>query len=171
MILAAHSDAEFINKSRSRSIAGAHIFLSENDHKPKLNGPVLTILKIIKTVMVSAYEAEMAALYITAKKMIPRCNTLIEMVWPQPQTPIQTDHSTSLGFTNKTIVNKATKSADTNCGGSKKGNHKNNSGTIGRKDLKMKEIKAKSIILQYIMKLREQIHTWYNLPFLQNFPT
>ena len=41
--------------------------------------------------MASAAEAEMAALYITAKKMVPMRNTLIEMGWPQPKAPIQTD--------------------------------------------------------------------------------
>ena len=112
MILAAHSYAGFLKESRTRSRAGAHIFLSENEPKPKLNGPVLTIEQIIKTVMTSAAEAEIAALYTTAKKMIPLHNTLIEMGWPQPQTPIQTDNSTAVGFTNKKIVNKATKSAD-----------------------------------------------------------
>ena len=54
----------------------------------------------------------MAAIYIIAKKMVPLCNTLIEMGCPQPKSPIQTDNSTALGFTNKTIVNIATKSAD-----------------------------------------------------------
>ena len=112
MILAAHADAGFLNESRARSLAGAHTFLSENDPKPKLNEPVLTIAQKIKTVMASAAEVEMEALYITLKKMIPLRNTLIEMGWPQPQTPIQTDNSIALGFTNKTIVNKATKSAD-----------------------------------------------------------
>ena len=34
------------------------------------------------------------------------------MGWPQPQTPIQTDNSTAVGFTNKKIVNKSTKSSD-----------------------------------------------------------
>ena len=62
--------------------------------------------------MASALEAEMAALFITAKKMIPLRHTLIEMGWPQPQKLIQTDNSTAVGFTNKAIVNKATKSAD-----------------------------------------------------------
>ena len=62
--------------------------------------------------MVSAAEAEMAALFITAKKMITLRNTLIGMGWPHPQTPIQKDNSTAVGFTNKTIVNKATKSSD-----------------------------------------------------------
>ena len=112
MILAAHADAGFLNESRARSRSGTHTFLSENEPKPKLNGPVLTIAQIIKTVMASAAEAEMAALFITAKKMIPLCNTVIEMGWPQPQTPIQTDNSTAVGFTKKTIVNKATRSSD-----------------------------------------------------------
>ena len=71
MILAAHKDAGFLNECRARSRAGAHIFISENEPKPKLNGPVLTIAQIIKTVMASAAEAEMAELFITAKKMTP----------------------------------------------------------------------------------------------------
>ena len=54
----------------------------------------------------------MEALYITAKNMIPLRNTLTEISCPQPQLPIQIDNSTSVGFTNKTIFNKATKSAD-----------------------------------------------------------
>ena len=112
MILAAHADADFLNKSKARNRAGAHIFLSENKPKPKLNRPVLTIAQIIKTVIESTAEAEMVALYITAKKMIPLRNTLIEMGWPQPHTPTQTDKSTAVVFTNKIIVNKATKSAD-----------------------------------------------------------
>ena len=68
MILEAHAYVGFLNESKARSRAGAHIFLSENDPKAKLNGPVLTIAKIIKNVMTSAAEAKMAALYITDKK-------------------------------------------------------------------------------------------------------
>ena len=62
--------------------------------------------------MASAAEAEMSVLYITTKKMIPLRNILIEMGWPQPKSPIQTYNPTDVGFTNKTTVNKATKSAD-----------------------------------------------------------
>ena len=67
MILAAHSDAGFNNESKAHSRAGAHIFLSENDSTPKWNGDILTIAQIIKFVMSSASEAELGALYITAK--------------------------------------------------------------------------------------------------------
>ena len=77
MILAAHADAGFLNESRDRSRAGADIFLSENEPKPKLNGRILTIALIIKTVMASAVESEMATIFITAKNMIPLRNTLI----------------------------------------------------------------------------------------------
>ena len=112
MILVAHAEAGVLNESKSRRRAGTHILLSENEPKQKLNGPVLTIGQIMKNVMASAAESEISALFDTGKKMIPLRNTLIEMGWPQPQTPIQTDNSTAVGVTKKTIANKDTKSAD-----------------------------------------------------------
>jgi hypothetical protein len=66
MILCAHSDASFLNKSQSCSHAGAHIFLLENDPYPQLNGAVLSIAQIIKFVMASAAKLELAALFIPA---------------------------------------------------------------------------------------------------------
>ena len=44
--------------------------------------------------------------------MIPLRNTLIEIGWPQHQSPIQTDNSTAVGCNNKNIVKKSTKSVD-----------------------------------------------------------
>jgi hypothetical protein len=104
MILCAHANAGFLNKSQSFSRAGAHIFLSENDPFPRFNGAVLSIAQIIKFVMASAAESELAALFITAREMIPHCQTLINMGWPQPKSPIQTDNSTAAGVVNNTIV-------------------------------------------------------------------
>ena len=54
MVLSAHSDAAYLNVSKARSRAGAHIILSEDVPVPKYNGPVVTIAKIIKCVMSSA---------------------------------------------------------------------------------------------------------------------
>ncbi len=85
MVLAAHSDASFLTEPKSRSRAGAHIFLSEDEPIPRNNGPVLTISQIIKFVMASAAEAELAALYNTAREMIPLRNALEEMGWKQPR--------------------------------------------------------------------------------------
>ncbi len=62
--------------------------------------------------MSSAPEAELGALYTTAKEMVPLRQTLIEIGWPQPRTPIQMDNSTAVGVTNLTIVPQKTKSMD-----------------------------------------------------------
>lgn len=112
MVLAAHSNALYLNASNARSRRGAHIMLSKNDPIPAQNGPVLTIARIIKFVMSSAAEAELAALYDCAKEMVPLQQALIEMGWPQPKSPIQTNNFTAVGVTNKTIVPKQTKSMD-----------------------------------------------------------
>jgi hypothetical protein len=66
----------------------------------------------MKFVMSSAAEAKLGALYTTAKEMVPLCQTLIKMGWPQPRTPIQMDNSTAISITNLTIVLQKTKSMD-----------------------------------------------------------
>eukprot|EP00804_Cyclotella_cryptica_P004183 CCRYP_014549-RF/>CCRYP_014549-RF protein AED:0.42 eAED:0.42 QI:0/-1/0/1/-1/1/1/0/277 len=109
MVLAAHSDASYLTEPGSRSRAGAHIFLAENDPVPRHNMLVLTISQIIKYVMASAAEAELAALYITARELIPLRNALVEMRWTQPKTPIQTDNSTATGFVYDTIIQRRIK--------------------------------------------------------------
>jgi len=84
MVLAGHSDAGYLNKSCACSRAGTHIFLSEDEAMPKFNGLFLTIAEIIKFVMSSATKAELAVMFIVAKKMVPLHQMLIEMHWPQP---------------------------------------------------------------------------------------
>jgi hypothetical protein len=112
MNLCAHSDAGFLNETNSRSHAGAHILLSENKPFPHFNGGVFSIAQIIKFVMASAAKSELAALFVTARKMIPHRQTLISMGWPQPKSPIQTDNSTAASVTNKTIVPRQAKMMD-----------------------------------------------------------
>ncbi len=112
MVLAAHSDASYLSETNARSRAGGHFFLSENDHYPNNNGAVLTIAQIIKAVMSSAAEAELGALYINAREVIPLRHLLLEMGHAQPPTPIQTDNSTALGVVNNTIQPKRTKAMD-----------------------------------------------------------
>ncbi len=106
MVLCAHADAGYLNESRCHSRAGAHIYLLEDDPIPHFNGAALTHATIIKFVMALAAKAELAALFIAACKMVPLRKTLIDMEWPQPHIPIQTDNSTALGVRNKTIVPK-----------------------------------------------------------------
>ena len=112
MVLATHSDATYLNVRKSCSQAGAYIMLLEDVPVPPHNGPMLMIAQIIKFVMLSAAEAELAGLFICAKKIVPIHQILVEMGWPQPKPPIQTDNSTAVGMANKTIITKKMKSVD-----------------------------------------------------------
>jgi hypothetical protein len=112
MILCAPADAGFLNETNYRSHAGAHIFLSENKPFPHFKCAVLSIAQIIKFVMVSTAKSELAALFVTAREMIPHRQTLISMGWPHSKSPIQTDNSNAAGVTNITIVFRPTKMMD-----------------------------------------------------------
>jgi hypothetical protein len=106
MALQVHSDASYLSVPKGRSRAGGHFFLGAQmtSIKPILNnGAVLTVSSIIKHVMSSAAEAEIAGLFINAKEGEIICTTLDEMGYPQNATPIQTDNSTASGIANDTI--------------------------------------------------------------------
>jgi hypothetical protein len=109
MILAAHSDASFLTEPNGQSRAGAHIFLTEDDPIPCQNGPVLMLSQVIKYVMASVAEAELAALYNTAREMLLLQNAPNEMGLQQPKSPVQTDNSTAVGFVHDTIVQRQIK--------------------------------------------------------------
>ena len=112
MVLCAHSDVGFHNDRKGQSRAGSHIFLSENDAMPRWNGPVIKLAKIIKFVMSSASEAELGAMFIITQEMVAMRQTLQEMKWPQPKSPLQTDNSAAAGVVNNTIVPKNLKRMD-----------------------------------------------------------
>ncbi len=52
MVPHAHADAGYLNKTKSRSRAGAHIYLSEDDPIPRFNGAVLTIYGTFRSLVV-----------------------------------------------------------------------------------------------------------------------
>ena len=79
---------------------------------PPNNGAVHNIAQIIKTVMTSAAEAELGALYINAREAVPIRMVLMEMGHHQPKTPMQTDNTTALGVVNNNIQARRTKAMD-----------------------------------------------------------
>ena len=110
--MTAHSYPGFNNETKSRSRAGAHIFLYENETIPRWNGPILNIAQMMKYVMSSAAEAEICALLLTAKEIVPMRHTLTKMGWNKPPSPIQRYNSTSVGMTDSTLVTRKSKSWD-----------------------------------------------------------
>ena len=112
MELAAHSDASYLSEPKARSRAGGHFFLSDGAAVPGNNGAVLNIAHIIKHVMSSATEAELAALYIMAREAVYIRIILEEMGHKQPPTPLQTDNSAACGVVNGRVQPKRTKAMD-----------------------------------------------------------
>ena len=112
MKLAVHSDASYLSKPKARSRAGGHFFLSNEAAIPPNNGAVLNIAHIIKHVMTSATEAELAGLYIMTRETAFIRIILKEMGHPQPPTPIQTDNAMADKIVNGKITPKRTKAMD-----------------------------------------------------------
>ena len=122
MQLYTHSDASYLSEPKARSRGAGFFYLSDHPSDPlepptsppRLNGALHIICKIMRNVMGSAAEAEIAAAYMTAREAVPIRTTLEELGHPQSPTPIQTDNSTCAGFANDTIKQKRTKSIDMN---------------------------------------------------------
>jgi uncharacterized Fe-S cluster protein YjdI len=62
MVLAVHSNASYLSEPKACIRAGGHFFLSSDTIIPPNNGTVLNIAHIIKNIMSSATEAELAGL-------------------------------------------------------------------------------------------------------------
>ncbi|KAL7488941.1 hypothetical protein ACHAW6_014541, partial [Cyclotella cf. meneghiniana] len=112
MILTVHSDASYLSEPKARSRAGGHFFLSDNSSIPPNNGAILNIAHIIKNVMSSATEAELAALYINAREAVYIRIILEEMGHKQPATPMQTDNAMAEAVINAKVQPKRTKAMD-----------------------------------------------------------
>jgi hypothetical protein len=112
MVLAAHSNASYLRKPNARIRAGGHFFLSSNSTIPQNNRAVLNIVHIIKHVISSATEAELAGLYIMAREAVYIRIVLEEMGHKQPPTPLQTDIAMAEAVTNGKMQPKCTKSMD-----------------------------------------------------------
>ena len=110
MLLALHSDESYLSEPNSKSWAAGHFFLGKKYDKLFDNGAILTLSKIIKHVMSSASEANIAALFYNFKAAAPLRVTLMEMGHPQGRTQATTDNSAAQGLIKKTMIPKAAKS-------------------------------------------------------------
>jgi hypothetical protein len=112
MVLAVHSDASYSSKPKAQSQAGGHFFLSSNTTVPPNNGANLNIAHIIKNIMSSATEAEVAGLNIMSCKAIYIRIILEELGHAQPPTTLQTYNAMADGVINSKVQPKQTKAMD-----------------------------------------------------------
>ena len=133
---------------------GGHFFLSRDDPVPADNGAILVISHVIKTVMTSAAEAELGALYINAREAVYIQNILEAMGHPQPRTPVQTDNSTAEGVVNNKILPKQTKAMDIRFHGAER--RRSISVSSGGQGQQTKVIIPANTILGCTTKMRDQ---------------
>ena len=69
MILQVDSDAAYLVRPEAPSQAGGYHYLG-NQAKTQFNGPILVLAKTSKSVMASAAEAEVGALYMNAQEVV-----------------------------------------------------------------------------------------------------
>jgi hypothetical protein len=114
MILHIHSDASYLSENEAKSRAGGFFNMGSDTktNKKLTNGAILIISTVLKHVMSSAAEAEIGAVFINAKEGAVLCTTLEELGHPQPPTPMETDNTTTTGYSNGTIKQKRTKAID-----------------------------------------------------------
>ena len=85
---------------------GGSFFLSNNPVQPnqaKLNGAIHVRCKIIKSVVGSAAESEIASAFLNTHEATPMKNTLEELDHKQLATPIQVDSTTAVRLIHKQI--------------------------------------------------------------------
>eukprot|EP00804_Cyclotella_cryptica_P013280 CCRYP_007043-RA/>CCRYP_007043-RA protein AED:0.39 eAED:0.39 QI:0/0/0/1/0/0/3/0/598 len=173
MILALDTDGSYLSELGGRSRAAAYMFLTKKDDPDFHNGAVLILSSIIKHVMASASETEIASLFYGCKEAIPLRVTLEEMGHRQPgPTPVTTDNSTAVGLTLKTMIPKASKSMDMRFQWLKCRHAQSlfrylwAKGTKNRADYPSKHHSAKHHMLirpRYVQDLLP----WFHMPFIQ----
>ena len=111
MVLVVHLDASYLSNFGRKSRAGGHHFCT-NKYNDIKNGPILTLSNIIKNVLSSESEAELAALLYNGKLTMPLWVTLVEMGHLQPKLTYTTDNSSAHGLITKLISCKVAKAMD-----------------------------------------------------------
>jgi hypothetical protein len=123
MCLYVDSDASYLTAPKARSRAAGYHYLSSRpvdptlppaptDRLPPTNGAINVFCQILREVVSSAAEAELAALFHNAKEACPLRVCLEELGHPQPPTPLQSDNSMATGIANDTVKQKRSKAID-----------------------------------------------------------
>ncbi len=107
-----HNNASYLSEPKAHRRVGGYFFMSSDTNTSDNNGAVLNIAHIIKHIMLSATEAELAALYIMAREAVYICIILQKMNHKQPPTPLQTNNIMANGIINGKVQPKRTKAMD-----------------------------------------------------------
>ena len=83
MILYVDSDAAYLVEQGAKSRAGGYYYLV-NHHNPKIDGPVYCLCTLIKTVISTAAESELGALFLNSTSLKLIRHVLMDMDHQEP---------------------------------------------------------------------------------------
>ncbi|KAG7366876.1 hypothetical protein IV203_029546 [Nitzschia inconspicua] len=110
------SNASYLSEPKARSRYAGYHYLSEISDDPATsaapNGAIHIPCQILKEVVSSAAEAELAGTFHNGKEACPIYVCLEELGHPQGPTPIITDNSTAVGIANDTVKRKRSNAMD-----------------------------------------------------------
>jgi hypothetical protein len=112
MFLYGQSDASYLSRSNSRSVAGGIFYLGNKDAPTQINGAIDAFSSIIPVVVSSAAEAEYGGLFIAAQRGVQLRNTLADLGYPQDATLLMCDNACAVGISTDTVKSKRSKAID-----------------------------------------------------------
>ncbi|MHA7856378.1 hypothetical protein [Marinobacter shengliensis] len=120
MQLYVESDASYLSESKARSRGAGYMYLSSRPDdpakppttQPPLNGPVAIPCNILREVVSSASEAELAALFHNGIEAAALRIALEELGHPQAPIPMVTDNKVASGIANDLVKQRRSKAMD-----------------------------------------------------------
>jgi hypothetical protein len=109
MLLNMMSDASYLSRPKARSVLGFFSYLGYPDG---INGPISCGSKMIKCVVASVAEAEMAGGFQAAQMAVMHRRTLHDLGYPQQPTLLRMDNSVAVALATGTINAKRSKTMD-----------------------------------------------------------
>jgi hypothetical protein len=110
MLLLAHSDASYLSRPHSGSVAGGFHFLGKVHDPTFFNAPIFCVSTLIPVIVAAVSEAEYAAVFGNGQYVCDERNILSSLGYPQPPTAILCDNECAVGLANNTIRPKMSKS-------------------------------------------------------------
>ncbi len=92
MLLLAHSDASYLSRPNSGSVAGGFHFLGKIKDPTFFNAPIFCVSTLIPVIVAAVSEAEYAAVFGNAQYVCDERTILASLGYPQPPTTILCDN-------------------------------------------------------------------------------
>lgn len=112
MVLHIQSDASYLSRSGSRSVAGGYFYLGHRDMPTHINGAVHCTSNNLDVIVAAASEAEYGAVFFNGQTGVWLRTVLLALGYLQPATILLCDNDCAVGIANNTVKLRRSKAID-----------------------------------------------------------